>query len=238
MSHATRSTPLGAVRAAFRTLAEMDPPLTIDGWKLSADLPSRHMRLDELYELTRKQSTEQSIKDAIWSEIVRLSQSIRQPWALVATGFMAPALHSVTQRILIHRGGDRADVEADILVGFIEALYIIDPSMRGLAYHLKQVACQRAISTYQAPVQHINQSKAPRPVPLTNRPGHPDLVLAQAVEDKALTVIEAELIGRTRLEGTDLLAVGRDLDLPQDQCLPRREYAEAQLLRYLRLSAH
>lgn len=144
MSNATGFRPLDTVRTAFRTLNEMDPPLTIDGWKLSADLPSRNIRLDELSELTRKQSTEQSIKDAIWAEIVRLAQSIGQPWTLVATGLMIPALHSATQRVLTHRGGDRADVEADVLLGFIEALQITDPSMRRLVYHLKQVAYQRA----------------------------------------------------------------------------------------------
>lgn len=213
----------------------MDPPLTIDGSKLSADLPSQNMKIDKLFELIRKQTTEQSIKDAIWAEIVRLAQSVGQPWTLVATGLIAPALHSAAQRVLTHRGGNRADVEADMLLGFIEALRITDPSMQRLAYHLKQIAYQRAISAYQVPIQHLNQSGVVRPVPLVTRPGHPDLVLAQAIEDNALTMTEAELIGRTRLEGTDLPTVARDLDLPHDECLRRRERAETQLARYLQL---
>ena len=236
MSNATMFSPLSTVRTAFQTLVETDLSLMIDGWKLSADLPSQNMRFDELIELMRKQTTEQSIKDAIWAEIVRLAQSVGQPWTLVATGLIAPALHSAAQRVLTHRSGDRADVEANILLGFIEALRIIDPSTRRLAYHLKRAAYQRAISAYQVPIQHLNQSGVLRPVPLVTRPGHPDLVLAQAIKDGALTIIEAELIGRTRLEGTDLPTVARDLDLPHDECLRRRERAETQLARYLRLS--
>lgn len=230
--------PLNSVRAAFRTLVDTDPPLTIDGWNLSADLPTRNICIDKLFELMWKQATEQSIKDAIWVEIVRLTQSVGQPWALVAAGLMAPALHSAARRVLTHHVGDRADVEADILLGFIEALRIADPSMRRLAHHLKQVAYQRAISAYQVPTQHLNQSSGLRPVPLVRRRGHTDLVLAQAVEDNALTMIEAELIGRTRLEDTDLHTVARDLDLPHDECLLRRKHAETQLARYLKFSTH
>jgi hypothetical protein len=165
-------------------------------------------------------------------------RSVGQPWTLVAAGLMAPALHSAAWRVLSRYGGDRADVDADILLGFIEALQITDPSMRGFAHHLKQGAYQRAINAYQVPTQHLNQSSGPRPVPLITRPGHPDLVLARAVEDKALTVIEAELIGRTRLEDTDLHTAAGDFGLPHDECLLRRKHAETQLARYLKFSTH
>lgn len=105
MSYGTMFSPLNSVRAAFWTLVETDPPLTIDGRNLSADLPTQNMRIDKLFELMWKQATEYSIKDAIWVEIVRLAQSVGQPWTLVASGLMVPALYSLARRVLTHRGG-------------------------------------------------------------------------------------------------------------------------------------
>ena len=224
--------PLTAVETAFRRLSEMSPPIALDIRSLSPDLPDRFVGLGELSALVMDREAASSLKDLLWSEIVRATQSVVQPWTLVAAGLMVRSLRTAAYAVLNRHGGERADIEGDVLVGFVEALRVVDPSMRGITFHLKQVAYQRAIGASVLPDARFNHTGV-RAVPLVTRPGHPDLVLARAVDSGVLTMVDAELVGRTRLEDSRLSTVARELGLPLADCLERRDWAETQLADYL-----
>ncbi|MDA3648440.1 hypothetical protein LZ318_05155 [Saccharopolyspora indica] len=222
-----------AVQKAFRELVDSNSAPVLDGWSLSPDLSEKQVQLGRIAELLRDRTAETSVKDAVWAEVVRLAQSVGQPWMLVATGLMTSGLTSVVRRVILNRGGEPAEVEAEVLLGFVEALRTADPSMRRLSNHLRQVAYQRALSAHQSQFQRADSSSVPRPVPYTTPPGHPDLVLSRAIEDGVLTPFEAELIGRTRLEGMELHVVAGEFDLAPAVCLSVRAEAETDLVGYL-----
>ena len=69
--------------------------------------------------------------------------------------------------------------------------------------------------------------------PQPPRGGHPDLVLAEAVAAGVITVVEAGLIGETRLEGTPLVAVAARWERPVGAVTMQRLRAEMRLVDHL-----
>jgi hypothetical protein len=221
--------PLRQVEAAFRSLSAIEPKIVLDLRMISPDLPDREVDLDELTALVHDRSVVASARDLIWGEIISAAQTVGQPWTIVAAGLMIRSLRAWVSSTCLERRGERADIEAQVLLGFVEGLRGVDPAMRRLSRHLMQLACQRAIGQTEAAFDNAGL----RAVPLVSRPGHPDLVLARAVEAGALTSADAELIGRTRIEEERLLIVARQLGLEVVDCIERRDRAEAQLAWFL-----
>ena len=225
-------TAVTVVRRAFQLLVEHSP-VTFDGWTLSADLPAQVLSLSEVVDLLSSRATDHAAKDAIWAELVRLAQTDTQPWQIVAAGLLAPGLAATARRVVVERGGDPAEIESEVMLGFIEALRVVDPSMRRLVPHLKRVAYDRAMSAFQYPPANCADSAAFRVLPVVARSGHIDFVLAEAIGYHILTRAEAELIGRTRIEGLNLTTTARQLGLSPTQIGTVRMNAEFKLYEFL-----
>ncbi|UOZ05684.1 hypothetical protein [Amycolatopsis sp. WQ 127309] len=226
-------TALTTVRHAFRLLVEHSP-VTLDGWALSPDLPGQVLSLGEVADLLGSRATDRAIKDAIWAELIRLAQTGTQIWQIIAAGLLAPSLAATARRVVVEHGGDPAEIDSEVALGFIEALRVVDPSMRRLLPHLRRVAYDRAMSAVQPPSSDCARNAAFRIVPIAAPRGHIDLVLAEAIGYHVLTRVEAELIGRTRIEGLSLITAAEQLGLPTQQCREARANAEFKLHEFLR----
>ncbi|MCP3802078.1 hypothetical protein NLX83_22695 [Allokutzneria sp. A3M-2-11 16] len=224
---------LADIDARFLTEIDKNPPLVLDGWQIGADVPDRPIRLDELREMLLKRRTDHSVKDGAWSLLVERAQTGCKRWTLGAIGVMLPGLSSAATRITNSYGGERADVEAEVLMGFLEALKVVDPRRRELSRHLWKLAFERGACSRRASRSVRDVSGPLRGTSMQPPSGHPDLVLMRAVEDGVITPLDSELIGRTRLEKQRLSSVTRDLKVSLSDGEPRRQAAEQRLISHL-----
>lgn len=196
--------PLGIARTAFDLLVTGPAPLRLDG-RGYAGLPDRELRLDELRSRLLASGCPRATRDAVWAELVRRSRTVGPAWTIGCVGVALPALTTLATQLCARFAGDRSDVHAEILRGFLDGLATIDvdrPSvmnrLRWQAYRAGHAAVRDA---FDAPAPHgIGGHAAQPPMPA----GHPDFVLARAVTAGAITEAEADLIGVTRLEDVAL----------------------------------
>ncbi|MGW0517430.1 hypothetical protein [Crossiella sp. NPDC003009] len=210
-------------------------PLEVDGWELGHDLPERMVPLDELRLLLLKRRADRQLSDSVWSLLVTRARQDRSRWTLGALGMMLPGLSRAASRIMNHRRLERAEVESELVLGFLEGMQAADPTMRGLAGHLLRLASQRGESTIGGLVPDGLGVRHSRLLPLHSIPGHADLVLARAVNDEVITPLEGELVARSRIEGQGLSVLAEQLRLPLAECAYRRRAAEQRIADYLRL---
>ncbi|GAA5121346.1 hypothetical protein GCM10025762_41740 [Haloechinothrix salitolerans] len=182
----------------------------------------------------------------MWSLVVRRAQDGRADWELAAAGLALPSLAASARTLGTWYRGDRADLHAAILAGFLQALSSADPARKRLFDTLRWAAYRAGhaavMDAAQAPlpidpdessdVLEIFWSRFRSAVP---RPpwGHPDLVLARAVADGIVTPVEADLIGRTRLEDDTLAAWAQAHHVPYSTANNARWRAERRLVTYL-----
>lgn len=200
--------PLDVARDAFRLLVTGPAPLAIDGW-LFEGLPDQMVRLDRLRDLLLAPGFPTRCWDPIWAHLVDRARNDGSAWVVGAVGVAAPMLIRIsitlTAALDDDRSVDPADVQAEVLAGFLQALKQIDTGKPRVLLRLRWAAYRAG---YRAVGQAMN---SPRPhgdlftsttpaVPLQ----HPDVVLARAVNAGVLTTAEADLISATRI-GNDRL---------------------------------
>ncbi|MFC9846261.1 hypothetical protein ACFWFF_29245 [Streptomyces sp. NPDC060223] len=183
------------------------------------------------------------MRDEVWAELVFRTQCDGGDWPLAAVWMMAPGLRGAAARVVRGGGPPFLDAEAEVIEGFLDELRTIDVDAGAVASRLWWAGYRRGLRARPLYTGGV------RAVPLLDRwmlharhsaPGHPDLVLERAVRAGAVTAEEAELIGRTRMEGEGLAAAARRLGLGYTACRIRRTVAEERLARYLLVpgSAH
>lgn len=222
--------PLDTADAAFGALAGGPAPLAVHGADISSHLPQRPIRVTELKRLLLDRRTSGYVRDAAWRELVHRARTGGPSWTVAAVGVALPGLRRVAGRLARGYGGDTADLDAEVLTGFLAALQTVDTSRRRIVLRL----CWAA---YRAGARHRYADAVPgagAQVPVASmappRPwGHPDLVLARAVAEKVITAAEADLIARTRLEGVPLTSIARRRREPFRAVLMRRFRAEHKL---------
>ncbi|WHT20189.1 hypothetical protein N8J89_03700 [Crossiella sp. CA-258035] len=191
---------LDVARGAFRWLVTGPRPVSING-RLFPGLPDRRLPLDELRDRLLERRCRPATRDAVWAHLVLRARTEGATWTVAAVGVALPALTSVTAQLTDRFAADPADIAAEVLRGFLAALTTIDlrrPKimlrLRWAAFRAGHAALAEALAA-PTPVPSGFFSQAPHP-PW----GHPDLVLARAVEEGVLTRTEAAVIGSTRLE--------------------------------------
>jgi predicted DNA-binding protein (UPF0251 family) len=199
--------PLLVAEQVFVSLTSEPNPLAVDGRLLEHGLPARPIALDELRAMLLHPATGLPARDTAWRLLVgraRIPSPQGDKWVVGAVGVALPALRSSAARL--YRSTGHADVQAELLAGFVTALREIDLGPERVCARL----CNAAFVAARASVRAEDAERAGRvdtvigparpPVPW----GHPDLVLARAVSVGVITAHDAEVIGVTRLEGVTL----------------------------------
>jgi len=233
---ASRKTPspLGAVSTAFRLLTTGPRPLALHGASLSGELPDRLVPLRELRAVLLQPATSTAARNAVWAELVRRALAGSPAWTVALAGVALPGLYRAVAGLAAAGRTDPADLETEVLAGFLAAVRQLDPDdLAGvpLASRLIWAAYRAgaklawADADWAARRSDLDEegSEPPRPS------GHPDFVLAAAVCRGVITAADAELIGASRLEGIPLRRLsGRDRTRHDSLCR-RRAKAEKKL---------
>jgi hypothetical protein len=226
--------PLDTARNAFGWLVTGPDPVAVDGRKFTG-LPRRPVPLDELRDRLMSKQCPVRTRDAVWAHLVRRSRRDGATWTVACVGMALPALAGTARWMAARYRGDRADVHAAVLAGFIEALATVDLDDPGIVVRLAwasrragQAALEESLDA-PLPVEAGFRSTVPHP-PY----GHPDLVLARAVTDGVLTPTEADLISATRLGDTTMSAWASEHGAALKTAFKARDRAEDRLVTWLR----
>jgi DNA-directed RNA polymerase specialized sigma24 family protein len=197
--------PLEAAQHAFEQLIAPPTPLAFDGRGLPG-LPQRPIVLDELRHLLLAAGTPRATRDLVWAHLLSRARQDGPVWVLVAVGIALPALRY--RAGLLTRGwhGDVADLDSEMLLGFLERLNTIDPHAQNLAARLVDAgarALKKARERSRERTEPLS-SAAPASILPAWPWDHPDLVLARAVAAAVIGPEEGHLIAATRLEDVPL----------------------------------
>lgn len=209
----------------FRLLAQPPHSITIEGQSISHELPPGPLTLDELRVLMLKRRVGHRIKTAVWSYLVRMSHARPDPWIMIAAGMMLPGLKSIAARMNCCYPNDARDLDSEILEGFLQTLRLVDPDEPALHTQLYLAALRRG---QQACRQENRQASRRAPLPenlLDTVAGNPDVALARAVREGAVTSTQADLISGVHLDCASRVQVAHQLRISRDQV--RRELAAA-----------
>ena len=128
--------PLDSADFAFRALTEGPAPLALDGRYISTELPQRRIPLDELKRVLLRPSTGPAARDAAWAQLVWRARRRGPSWVVGAVGVALPGLRRAAGRLTRGYRGDTADIDAEVLTGFLAALRTIDVAQPAIALRL------------------------------------------------------------------------------------------------------
>jgi hypothetical protein len=225
---------LDALDAAFRLLTAGPRPLAVHASRLAAGLPDRPVPLDELRVLLLHPATSARARNQVWAELVRRARTGDPAWVIGLAGIALPGLRRAAGSLAAAYRGDPADLQSEVLTGFLAALRGLDADdleSVPLASRLCWAAWRAGSALAKADAGHASRRRdlddlgeAPG-LPF----GHPDLVLAAAVRRRVLTPAQAALIGRNRLEGIPLSQIAAELNIRHTALCNRRKRAEKAL---------
>jgi len=225
--------PLDTARDTFTALVTGPEPLSVNG-RLFGGLPEARIPLDDLRDRLMRPGCPRRTRDAVWAHLVLRSRVEGAAWTVGCVGVALPGLATVASWIAGRYPGDRGDVHAEVLAGFLHALPTVDlrapavfPRLRWAARRAGMTALQEALDA-PVPVPPGRGSAPPAPPA-----GHPDLVLARAVAEGVLSRTEADVIGATRLEEVRLTAWAGEHRMGHQFASRLRARAESRLLAWL-----
>ena len=225
--------PLDTARDTFAALVAGPDPLAVNG-QLFPGLPERPVPLDELRDLLLRPGCPRRTRDAVWRHLVLRSRAEGATWTVACVGVALPALASVGGWLAARYPGDRADIHAEVLTGFLSGLDAVDVREPGVLPRLRWAARRAGIAALHAALDApVPTQTGYRSSPPATPAGHPDLVLARAVTEGVLTRTEADLIGATRLEEVRLTAWAGEHGTGHQFASRLRARAETRLLAWL-----
>lgn len=239
-----RSGALQHIDIAFARLVGGPEPLAIFGGEV-AGLPARWIALDELRSMLLHPSTGYATRDAAMALLVVRART-GEDWKVGLLGVLAPGLAAMTGRAAQGYPGDFEDVAAEAVAGLLDAAGRIDVAEGRVASRLLGVAFTRAWSMVRherrrrrwedAAASRIDPEGHGDPAavaPAEDLDRDPSEVLGVAVACGVVTVAEARLIARTRLDGIPLLEVAAGLRISHAAIRQRRSRAERRLVGWL-----
>jgi len=229
--HSAAPEPFDAADAAFRLLCAGPQPLALRAAKVAAGLPDRPVPLDELRVLLLHPSTSARARNQVWAELVCRARAGDPAWTVGLAGIAMPGLRRAVGSLAAAWRGDPADLQAEVLTGFLAAVRALDPDdldQVPLASRLCWAAWRAgqemalADAGWSARRRHLAEWRDGPELPW----GHPDFVLAAAVREGILTRGQAALIGRNRLEGVPLSQIAAETGISHSALCNRRKKAE------------
>ena len=229
---------LDTLEAMFQMLCRGPQPLALPGGMFAVGW-RRPVRLVEARELLLWPGRmDHDSRDRVWAELVRRAQadpaagtgSDAAAWVVAAAAVLGPGLRRVIDRLTAGWAGDRGDLEAEVMVGFLTALRTIDADSGRLASRLCWAAYRAGLALRRRQSEESRRRAVGVEVSApVRRWGHPDFVLGAAVRAGTLTSAEADLVGATRLEGRPLDRAAAELGISRGTLLTRRSRAERRL---------
>jgi len=214
---------LDLVEQHFHDLS--DRPTVLDAQLLGEGLPPGRLPLADARVIMLKRQTRRQLKDSAWSFLARMSRRQPEPWAMAAAGMMLPGLKRIAARLGPCYPADRHDLDSEILSAFFHALTTCDPDQQGLSTHLYRAAWRRGREVYARERRQTCCSSNVLDYAGCPRRGSPDLALAQAVRDGAVTRVQASLVYRVHLDCRRRGETARQLGMSRDRA--RRELTSA-----------
>ena len=231
--------PLDSADAAFRLLTTGPRPLALNPARLAPGLPDRQVPLGELRVMLLHPATSAAARNLVWAELVRRARTAGPAWMIGLTGVAMPGLRRAAAVWARSYRGDPADLQTEVLTGFLAAvrgLDLDDLEKVPLASRLWWAAWRAgqahvyADAAWAARTRELGEWADGPVMPW----GHPDFVLAAAVRAGVLSAAEAELIGRSRLEGVPLAQIAREHGLAHSTVCMRRRRAETKIAAAIR----
>jgi hypothetical protein len=236
---------LHAADKAFAALTCEPDPLTLDCDALVAatgadcDLPAGKVPLTKLRAWLLANPHNYQARDLVWRELVTLARTGAPHWVIAAVGMAMPALIPFAGQLTAGHRGDPADIDNEILTGFLEALRntvdLDQPAVYATLVYAGLHAGEktRIEQRVYVPVDDIEHAvPGPR---LPQRPyGHPDLLVERAA---ALGLIDAEDVQPwiyTRLARHSVPRTADDLGLPADLLRMRLSRADDRIAHAVR----
>jgi hypothetical protein len=222
-----------ALREAQRTFAMVTAEPTnlfLCGEDFGDELPTGRIGLPRLRDLLLRPSTSLPTRDAVWREVIGRAHADRSTWVVVALGMAMPGLRRCVRELKAVFTGDPADLESEIALGFVAALYAVDPAEWALCARLVRAAHKAGTRLVYAQAAldgaRWEEYHSRAPVPPW---GHPDFLLLGAVDAGVITDTEAKLIATTRLEKVPVGAVADLWGERTNTVVQRRRRAETRL---------
>ncbi|GIF59262.1 hypothetical protein Air01nite_53570 [Asanoa iriomotensis] len=195
-------------------------------------LPDRIIPLDELRTALLVAGTGHQVRDAVWRELVVRARRDGPAWRVAAVGMAMPGLRRQAGLLAAGWHGDTHDLDAELLVGFMERLATVDLGEPRVCGRLIDagVRAARKIRDAESDTMLIRSGEPGSVLPI--RPwDHPDLVLARAVATAVIDREEARLIAATRLDDYTLVRVAAELGISPQTASDWRARAEKRLQR-------
>ncbi|MGV9976552.1 RNA polymerase sigma factor [Micromonospora wenchangensis] len=179
---------LDAAATAFAALTCEPAPLVLDcaAFGPDTDLPPQVMPLPALRDWLLRHPHAYTVRDEVWRELIRRARLDGPHWVIAAVGMALPALRQYAARLCEGYDGDPADVDAEILTGFLTALRDRADLTRPAPYAGLCRAAWRAGRDLRLQrqeyvlVEDIEHAAAGPRTPKTPY-GHPDLLVRRAV---------------------------------------------------------
>ena len=234
---------LQAADTAFAALTCEPDPLSLDcdalatatATDVDCDLLSGTVPLTVLRDWLLAHPDNYEARDIVWRELVTLARTGQPQWVIAAVGMAMPALIRIAGDLAGGHRGDAADIDNEILTGFLEALRKTLDIDKPAAYASLVYAGFRAGQKARierhvyVPVDDIEHAvPGPR---LPQLPyGHPDLLVERAA---ALGLIDAEDVQpwiETRLARYSLSRIADGLGMPTDVLRMRLSRADDRIV--------
>ena len=229
--HSAAPEPFDAADTAFRLLCAGPQPLALHASKVAAGLPDRPVPVNELRVLLLHPSTSARARNQVWAELVRRTRAGDPAWTVALAGIAMPGLRRAVGSLAGAWRGDPADLQAEVLTGFLAAVRALDPDdleavplASRLCWAGWRAGQEMALADagWSARRRHLAEWRDGPDLPW----GHPDFVLAAAVREGILTREQAALIGRNRLEGVPLSQIAAETGISHSALCNRRKKAE------------
>src|SRR5262249_19797394 len=225
--------PLDSVRETFALLVAGPRPLSVDGRDFPG-LPDRLVALDELRARLMARSCPAGTRGTVWAYLVAQSRRHGGAWTVGCVGVALPGLAHTAGWMAARYRGDRWDVHAAVITGFLHGLATVDVAEPRIAHRLWWTARRAGLEAI-AEALHAPLPVDPgfRSAPPPRPSGHPDFILADAVTTGVITTLEADLIGATRLEDVPVTVWAAGHGMTHWAAYKMRSRADQHLVGYL-----
>ena len=224
--------PLAGLGRSFDLVVAPPAPYAIDGSTFPG-VPEGPVGAHRLRGLLLSRQVTPPVRDAVWRDLVVRSRRPApegQVWTVIAAGVALPGLTAAAGALCRGWHGETADIDAEVLAGFVTRLKTLDltgPRVVGRLIDAGVRAGRRARAL--AGDRDAIRVESAWSTPPAHPWDHPDWVLARAVRAGVLDRTEARLIGATRLEDQTLAEAAAALGVDPELAADWRRRAESRL---------